>query len=304
MFPFTLAGPQFLLFYVAFALVLIVAFRIYASGGDTAGKARFSQLTDDPYQIAYLRGGPDEALRIAVVNLIDRGLLENEGTGVKAVREAGGDFVRRKLDRAILAYCASTLRPVGALKVDAGIRAALDEYDAQLQAKGLMLTPGERNTRSSVRGAVLLALAAVAVARLLQAFVRGQGNVIFLIVLAVAALFITWRIGVSFATGAGRAALSSLQVLMRRVQRQATRLRAGGTTNEALMLAAVMGLYALPADAFPFVQQVYPKTGTGSSSGSDGSWGSSCGSTSSASCGGGGSGGGGGGCGGCGGGGD
>ena len=76
-----------------------------------------------------------------------------------------------------------------------------------------------------------------------------------------------------------------------------TKLRTGGATNEALMLAAVLGIHALPAEAFPFVHQVYPKPMSSSSSGGDGgSWGSSCSSSGGSSCGGGG-----GGCGGCGG---
>lgn len=71
--PFDLRGPEFLSFYFCFSLVVIFAvivLRRIAESGD-APKIDLG----DPYLIAYLRGGEDEALRVAVISLVDRGLL-------------------------------------------------------------------------------------------------------------------------------------------------------------------------------------------------------------------------------------
>jgi uncharacterized protein (TIGR04222 family) len=58
----------------------------------------------DPYQIAWLRGGTQEAARIAVLALIDRGLLAVRGDNL--VNSGSGlSFVRQPLESAVLACC-------------------------------------------------------------------------------------------------------------------------------------------------------------------------------------------------------
>jgi uncharacterized membrane protein YgcG len=134
-------------------------------------------------------------------------------------------------------------------------------------------------------------LGGLGVARLLQALSRGQANVVFLLVLGALACWIAVWLARGRAAPAGRKALRSLETLTARVKNQVHRLRAGGATNEALLLAAVYGVYALPSSVFGFTENLFPKprkSDTGSC-GSSSSCGSSCG-------------GGGGGCGGCGGG--
>lgn len=299
MFPFNLPGPQFLVFYAVFAAVLILFYRFYAMSGSAGDKIRLSQLTDDPYQIAFLRGGAEEAVRVAIVNLVDRKLLEVAIAGVKAAAGDGAALVRRKLDVAILKSCEYWVNARNIWREPA-VRAACMEYEAKLSARGLLLSASERSSRAFLKGVVLVLLGGVALARLAQAFSRGQGNIFFLIVLAVIALVIAWCIVGGYATATGREALKSLQILMQRVQRQVSKLQAGGTTNEALMLAAVMGIHALPAAAFPFVSALFPtpmQTAAAGNRDRSSSCGSSSSCSSSSSCGGGG-----GGCGGCGGG--
>ena len=88
---------------------------------------------------------------------------------------------------------------------------------------------------------------------------------------------------------------------MKRLKSRTSTLSAGGATNEALLLAAVYGIYELPDNAFPFVEQLFPKPRKPESDSSSW-WDSSSSSSSSSSCGsssgGSGCGGGGGGCGG------
>ena len=56
--PFDLPGPEFLFFYLVFGIVILVAVVLIRRGGETAGNT--PRLTD-PYMIAYLRAGEDEA---------------------------------------------------------------------------------------------------------------------------------------------------------------------------------------------------------------------------------------------------
>src|SRR5262245_43064172 len=58
----------------------------------------------DPYLIAYLRGGKNEALRVATISLIDRGLLKVEETTLSAAHGAVDDLVRRPIEKALLRH--------------------------------------------------------------------------------------------------------------------------------------------------------------------------------------------------------
>jgi uncharacterized protein (TIGR04222 family) len=288
MFPFDLPGPLFLVFYAAFAAVVLVAYGIYIRSIGNSTTPRLSELTADPYRIALLRAGRGEAVRVAIVNLVDRGLLEATGPMLRTV-ERSTQFVRRDLDKAILEVCAKPQLCSAVLEHPA-VTAVCIEYESDLATKGLMLDYDERRTRAIAIAIVLVLLGGLAAARLLQAFLRGQGNVVFLIILGALACWLVFRLAAGHATPAGRRALSSLQTLGVRLKDQIGRLRGGGATNEALLLAAVFGIYALPATAFSFVENLFPKPKRDSSS-------SSCGSSDGGSggCGGGG------GCGGCGG---
>src|SRR6185295_9303951 len=99
--PFDLRGPEFLLFYLllgaATLAVLAVIRRTTEADGSTGA------VLDDYLSIAYLRGGRNEALRVATLNLINRGLLEVSSDGT--VRTRGGKAapnVSKTLERAIL----------------------------------------------------------------------------------------------------------------------------------------------------------------------------------------------------------
>jgi uncharacterized protein (TIGR04222 family) len=292
--PFSLAGPQFLLFYAVLAVVALSVYGYFLSTlGDAEAVPKLTQLTADPYRIAILRADRDEAVRVAVVNLVDRGLLACSGTALSIGKNASADFVRRALDRAILQACASRTS-FGALLGDARVAAACADYEHELEADGLLYDASQRRTRVLALVAILLLLGGFGVARLLQALSRGQANVGFLIALGALVCWIAVRLARGHAAPAGRKALRSLETLTARVKNQVHRLRAGGATNEALLLAAVYGVYALPSSVFGFMENLFPKPRK-SDTGSCGS--SSCGSSGGGSCGGGG-----GGCGGCGGG--
>ena len=289
--PFGLAGPGFLLFYAVFAAIVIVVFAWLEFARGETGPPRLSELTADPYSIAYMRGGAAEAVSVAVMNLVDRGLLTVEGEQVRAAKNASTDFVRRPLDRAILEACATLYEPHLLHHVPA-VAAACKSYEGVLTERSLL---PDRNKLRKALLVVIALLAGLAVLRIGQALARGQTNLVFLVLLSGVACLVAWRVSARRLTTAGREALASLRTLTQRLQRNATQLRAGGATNEAVLLAAVYGIHALPS-AFDASKGLFRQRKK-----SDGSCSSSCGSScgSGSSCGGGGSSG----CGGCGGGG-
>src|SRR6202011_1327630 len=100
--PFNLPGPQFLLFYLVFGavvLIAIVALRRRAET-DQVGKVNLS----DPFLIACLRGGKNEVLRLVTVSLIDRGLLKVTDSQLSASTPTAVKGVRLELEREVLSH--------------------------------------------------------------------------------------------------------------------------------------------------------------------------------------------------------
>ena len=299
MFPFTLSGPPFLVFYVVLTLAVLIGYWFYRRAREGESFIpRMSELTSEPYRIAFLRGGDEELVRLGVINLVDRGLLvaSDGGATLRTKDGASAEMLRRPLDRALLA-CFKVASQPGAAMLSSQVRGACAQYRSDLVTEGLLLDDGRRWQVLAGLVVVLGVLGGVAVARVLQALSRGQGNIWFLVVAGGFACWVAYRIGQGNITASGDRALSSLKTLMKRLKDRAASLPAGGASNEALLLAAVFGIHALPASAFPFVEALYPRPKTTSDGGDWGSGSSSCGSSGGSSCGGGG-----GGCGGCGGG--
>ena len=98
--PFDLRGPEFLLFYLFLAIVvigLLVLTRYFSEAGD-APKIDLS----DPYLIAYLRGGEHGVMWVAMVALIDRGLLVADGTQIERAKNITPDSVRWPIEKVLI----------------------------------------------------------------------------------------------------------------------------------------------------------------------------------------------------------
>jgi uncharacterized protein (TIGR04222 family) len=291
MFPFTLPGPSFLAFLVVFAVAVIFGYWIFIRTVAARGGAapRLNELASNPYQLAYLRGGFAELVQVAVFNLADRDLLSVVGSQVKSARGKGDAYVRQPIDKAILSACPS-LRDAAKLATDPDVKRAAQGYDEALRKKGLLLDEGaQRLARSGLYVALALILG-VAGIRLAQALSRGQHNLAGLFLLTGISVLLVYLVSRARVTNTGRNALQGLAALLKR-GKGAERLRPGGATSEALLWAAVFGVFALPSTAFGFIHDLYPRPASSDSGGgSDGG-----GSDGGSSCGGGG------GCGGCGG---
>lgn len=287
--PFALAGPQFLLFYLAFtAATAFVLARVRRSA--EAGEPGRVSLTD-PYAIAYLRGGPNEGLRVASVSLADRGLLVASGTTLEAKKDAHS---RNPLEAALLAKF-HEFGAASAIFTDKALLAATEQIRASLTGLGLLPSPADNRARVRMYLIALGVLWAVAGARFLQALSRGRRNVGFLVILAIFAAIAAAVAAFPRRTARGDRLLADIRTLFSGLKGRAASLRPHASSSEVALLAAVFGVGLLPTAGFDWTRKLFPKSS--SSSGGSSACGSSCGSSGGSSCGGGC----GGGCGGCGG---
>jgi uncharacterized protein (TIGR04222 family) len=255
--PFTLDDSGFMNFFMVYAIAILVPYWIVVKALQHRGasKPRVNELTAMPYHIAYLRDGFRDTVRVAVVNLVDRGLLVRVGSQVRRARADSLEFARHPIEKALLESC-TALREADELHRLPRVQAAQPDYEARLGAKGLLLSRDAR--RTVLMGFLLVALliAGVAIGRALHALRHGDADVLGLLIVTFIALSYAWAIARHRISAAGRHALESLQGLL---ERTARRLEAGGATNAALLYASAFGVWALPPDEFPFVEVLFPK---------------------------------------------
>lgn len=291
--PFDLRGPEFLLFYLALGFVVTAGVwlrrRALEPGGPPEG-----DLTD-PYLIACLRGGPNEALRVATFTLLDRGLLRAEETRLAATRPDAAALVKKPLEKLLLKEFAKPREASEMFRAPSLIEAGRDLERSLIDA-GLLPGPRTKAARwlAAIFGMVLV-LGAAGI-KIGVALSRGRTNVVFLVLLAIGFLLLLLRLASPRRTPRGAHALEDLENLF--AGRRALALSGGSHIGDLALLTGVFGLAA--ASGHPTsakARKLFPHAAN--EGGSASSW-ASCGASScGSSCGGGG----GGGCGGCGGGG-
>lgn len=289
MFPFDLPGPQFLLFYGLFAVGVLAALHF--------GRRQYERFPapptqlSDPFLLACLRGGPKEVISVAVLGLIDRGLLESNGRTIRRSLKAVPSDVRRRIEKDLLGYFQHPADFASALASVSLLRTAAKEYEEPLQQQRLVPDGPVLQSRFLLLLAALLVLLAVGGTKLAVALTAGRSNIGFLIAMMLIAAIAAFKLRGPYRTATGDSYLAGMRSMFRGLKERAASLTPGIGSREVLWLSALYGAAALPASAFPFVGELWPNPKeTHASSGS--SCGSSCGSS--------GCGGGGGGCGGCG----
>lgn len=293
--PLELTGPNFLIFYFLLGIAVIAGLYLIRRFIESGPVPRIDY--SDPYLLAYLRGGELEAMRVAAVSLIDRGLLKLSDQGLEIVNDKAIDLVRRPVEAAVLrrAQATSDLRRFFDSRT---IRTTTVEYKETLQRLRLLPDKEISRVRVLLLSAVLAILVGFALASAIAAAMRGRYNILFLILLTAIFCAIAIRHYNPFRTALGDALLADVQTLFQSLKSRASMIRSGGATGEAALLMAVFGINTLPSATFPAAREFEDKRRSKSTSCA----GHGCSTTSccgGSSCGGGGSGcGGGGGCGG------
>ena len=284
--PFDLAGPEFLAFYVVVGLAGLV-WLVYARRRDERAHGYQRIDLSDPYLIAYLRGGTNEAGRVACVSLIDRGLLTvADDDSLRA--KPGVSGLQPPIEQEIVDLFQSS-KPATDLFNNPAIRQVCEPYDGHLKRLGLLADPATIAARRRRLIPVLAIMLALAVTKAYVGLSRHR-PIAFLVILAVGFTVLTLKVYNPRQTGSGDALLGDLRRLFARLKARAGTLRPGASPSETAMLVAVFGVGALPKEKFRWARQLFPKASRGWSTSN------SCGSGCGSGCGGGG-------CGGCGGGG-
>jgi len=268
--PFKITGPWFLAIYAVFAIVVLIglarAFRARMPV-DADAPARLT----DAYAVAILRGGPAEAVRVAMVSLTHRGHLALAG-GRLATRPGGAGPVTHDIERAVAQHfnAASDDAPERVLR-DPMVKQAVFALREDLVARGLVVLPGSPATNPKFAPSMLALALLVGVSWM--RIVSTRPPHLFLIALTIMAGLVVLVLYGRRVTPAGRAALVHVQTLLGRSRARVDTLRGPEHAGEITLLAGAFGIGVFGSGAFPWFDHF--KSQASSSSGSSG-----CGSDS------------------------
>jgi uncharacterized protein (TIGR04222 family) len=236
--PFDLTGPQFLVFYPIFALGVAVLVRYLFSPRDATREPVPPRLTD-PYRIALLRDGRREAVRIAVLSLVERGLLTLKPDGSIRVTEDAPESLGDPLEHAVLRFFSGG-RPWAPVAEAPAVKAATTAIQSELEAHGLLSTAEKRG--SKMAPAVVIPLAVV----LLRIHLSEDHPHLFLLLEVIACAILACFITDQRLTPLGRSTLEHLQALFGQARSRGRDLTTqAGSTDVTLLLAATFGITAL-----------------------------------------------------------
>jgi uncharacterized protein (TIGR04222 family) len=305
-------GPTFLLLYACVIAITLFVCWLRVQPDSTSYRA-LPPLPQqpDPYEIAYLRGGENEVLRLAIFSLLQRGYLQMDAA-------ASLGTSRQRLSQTDAAPPASALSPLERQVMAAfstpreakdlfqstlpdRIAAHCAGYAQKLQVERLLLSPEENARRWQTGRLGALVIVGLGGYKLFAALTKGHHNVGFLLLMGLFALiFLAALCRSERLSPQGKEYLARLQQAFGRLKMMPLAPAAEGAASggqEALLLVSVFGVGALAGSVYAPFAQIFHRASV--SGGTGGGCGSSCGSSCSggSSCGG--SGCGGGGCGGC-----
>ena len=248
--PLDWNGPEFLAFYFTLSVFSYLFLRLYVRARER--QQPIPKLTmSDPFQIAFLRGGENEAIRIASLSLIDRGLLRITDASSKTPKlettyPRDINLGKTRIERALLKLYRVGQESSVAFS-DPECKHSCGIYRELLGEHRLVPNAEILQERAISIGFIALLLLGFAALKIYIALERGRENIAFLIILAVVLTYLLALLIWRHRTGLGDRVLADLKTLFQSLYIRRDSLRPRMQTTDAALLAAVFGLSALPA---------------------------------------------------------
>ncbi|WP_402718564.1 TIGR04222 domain-containing membrane protein [Janthinobacterium rivuli] len=291
--PFDWSGPWFLLAYLIFGVLVYYLARELLIRMELRNPHAQLSLADDPYRIAFLRGGALEAVKIAAIVLVDRGLLRADGPLLETASADSLRFARHDIERDVLRLYLGRQGHSKELAVQAEMLPSCRAYQETLTQQELLVGPPLLRRRERITWAAHWLLLTVAAVKAVIAISRQHYNLLFLAVLLVIFLLMLRGLRTQATSWSAQRLLTDLRMLFGRLNMRSSRLNAGSSSADMALLAAIFGLGALPLSVYAYVAELYPVprpqqggSSTSSDSGDSSSGGDGGGSSCGSGCGG------------------
>jgi uncharacterized protein (TIGR04222 family) len=282
MWPFDMRGPDFLVFYLIVGAIVVTVVALLRHTGEPTDTPKVNLA--DPYLIAFLRGGKNEALRVVTMALMDRNLLAADGTTIASTEAAWGK-ARSELEQKIVRHFTPSAEACSLFQTKEAAP-EMRHYEEELTRLGLLPDYDVKEARLLRMWTALLVVLGVAVTKIIVALNTGHSNIAFLCVLAVLFTVAIVIISRSRQTRAGKRMIDDLQTMCEGLKARSSQLQGGASPAEFALMAAVFGMATVPNSKKLFPQAGGSGCGNTCGSGGDGG-GSSCGGGGCGGCGGG-----------------
>jgi uncharacterized protein (TIGR04222 family) len=282
------SGPEFLLlFVVLYALALGLSYAIRLVVSPPHDEPHRKALDLSAYEVAYLAGGPDQAVSAALGALYHRGVISAKGRALE-LEPGNEELAEHELERELVGAIGRGQTVEQVRKRGALTRAPLRR---ELQRRGLVLERGRATLVKLVMSTPLVLVLSLGAARLVHGVQAGRPVIFLVVLLAVGAIgALIWLGRSSERTVRGDNALALLSRKNAALKVAVGRRKDGVDPEDVALAIGLFGLGVLATGPFLALHTAMtPPPSTGGSC-SSGCGGSSCGG----GCGGGG-------CGGCGG---
>jgi uncharacterized protein (TIGR04222 family) len=291
--PLDLRGPEFLAFYIPYAVIIFVVALVArwlwksSTGAEPVlprWKPGIYPREGDAYTIALMRGGPREVAHTVLGRLFSTGFIEVDGQTLRRSNPSGVlPFLEPIENQALAAVSSGMTASQAEAKVRQAVEPHLRQMAEDLERQGMAPNSGQRQGYWILCGLALLAVSGLGLAKLLAAFARGRTNVEFLVLL----LAVFTGLGIYYLRPPLRTRSGDKYLdWLKESHRGLVNLVTSGRRDDLREMALIAGIYGL--DTLPVFSPLHTALHPPSSGGESGG-----------GCGGGGCGGGG--CGGCGG---
>ncbi len=247
-------GPLFILFYMAFCAVVIMVARLVSAAlqYDPAHLPAVTPLPD-PYQIAYLRGGPRAVTNLAILQLLEEGCLElrEDTLHMAKGRHRPPISDARAIQTAVWYEFSSPKLATALPEIALQIEPMCIPLKRDLYHNRLLQTHNQR-----VVGLVIMALAATIIAimglfKLITALNNGHHNVGFLVILMVLQPALTIRMCYpKLASWRGRKYLRRLQTAYSQLQHGDYSQDCGAGISTVMLVGAVFGVSRMDGEIY------------------------------------------------------
>jgi uncharacterized protein (TIGR04222 family) len=245
---FNLPGPMFLILYIVLGIGVNLLLKYLFRKVESCFPAASRDCTD-PYELAALRGGAKETMRIVLFSLIDRGLLKASDSAVVA-KPAAHEMVMQPIEQTVVSYFQES-RTVQELFSDSNIMKEGNKYSQKLADEGL------RSDFSIYLWRLIPALAALALLiwGSTDSWTQdGPGWLAWAVTIFAGWIIFTWFRRL---TGAGDEVLQRARLRFNHIKKYAKSILPNNEANDATILAAIFGIDALPSYHFAYINTLF-----------------------------------------------
>ena len=256
-FPFYLNGEDFLYFYTFFGFISLILYHILRFLYES-GRVNKLQL-DDPYLIAYLRGGKNETLRILTISLVEKNILVYKNDELEVKKNSSNTEDLSTFERDVVNYFLYS-KKANSIFTESSFEKHFEYYRHFLEINHLLpdntIFYYRRISFLFLFGGIII----LGALRIYFSIINSHYNLIYLLIIMGSLIFFFIKYSFPRLTIKGKKFLTNLQKIVKKELSSIpySKKRVNLEHEHSLYMAALLGSSFITANYF-YTNQLYPK---------------------------------------------